>query len=299
MIYHLHPQNGDSVSVPQLVFANLARADENCIRVALYILQTDCTDPRNIAHDLGLKSLAAANRALQWWAGAGLLTAQRGRLPEEAPAIPQPEEPDVALLLCDPKVAAITEHAQACFGGTLSDSAARELVGLYQVSGYPADVIMLCLSHMSAGNVRPTVRGVKAELEKWRKAGVKNGETAEKYLTLLEERARREGFAASLIGKAADELTTGERRHIARWYEKWMFDDAMVQTAVHHLDHERSIWALNDILKLWAEKGWHTPDDIRGGTVFGHNVRVDSSAASGNNLLNRNMRKSLKLKRED
>lgn len=299
MIYHLNPQNGDSISVPQLVFSNLARADENCIRVALFILQTGCTDPRTIAHDLGLKGIATANRALQWWAGAGLLTTERGRLPEEAPVIPQPEEPDVALLLCDPKVAAISEHAQACFGGTLGDSAARELVSLYQVSGYPADVIMLCLSHMTTGSARPTVRSVKTELEKWRKAGVKDGESAEKYLALLAVRAKREAFAASLVGKAAEDLTTGERRHIARWYEKWLFEDSMVEAALHHLDHERSIWALNDILKLWAEKGWHTPDDIRGGTVFGHNVRVDSTAASGSNLLNRSMRKSLKLKRED
>ena len=38
MTYHLCPQNGDSIAVPQLVFTNLSRADESTIRVALYIL---------------------------------------------------------------------------------------------------------------------------------------------------------------------------------------------------------------------------------------------------------------------
>ena len=53
MTYHLCPQNGDSIAVPQLVFANLSRADESTIRVALYILSTGVTDPREIAHALG------------------------------------------------------------------------------------------------------------------------------------------------------------------------------------------------------------------------------------------------------
>ena len=35
MYYELIPQNGDSLAVPMIVFTNLARADENCIRVAL------------------------------------------------------------------------------------------------------------------------------------------------------------------------------------------------------------------------------------------------------------------------
>lgn len=298
MIYHLNTQNGDTLAVPQLVFSNLARADENCIRIALYILQTGSTDPRAIARDLGLRSVHAATSALQWWAGAGLLSAERGRPPEEVPPPPQMEEIDVALLLCDPKVAALTEHAQICFGGALSDSSAHELVALYQRDGYPADVVMLCLSYLaSQGNL--TVRKVEAELERWRKAGVKNGETAERHLTLLEKRVKREAFAANLVGKVPDDLTTTEKRYIARWYEKWQFSDEMVATALRHLDHERSIWALNDILKLWAEKGWQTPNDIRGGTVFGHNVRVDSTNPTGANRLNRNIRSPLKLKRED
>ena len=66
MYYELIPQNGDSLAVPMIVFTNLARADENCIRVALYVLRTGCTDSSVIARELGLRSVHAAERALQW-----------------------------------------------------------------------------------------------------------------------------------------------------------------------------------------------------------------------------------------
>lgn len=72
MTYRLISQNGDSIAVPQLVFSQLARAEENCVRVALYLLATGSTDPRDIAHALGLKSQRAAEDALKWWAGAAM-----------------------------------------------------------------------------------------------------------------------------------------------------------------------------------------------------------------------------------
>ena len=38
MIYRLKPQQGDTVAVPQLVFARLGAAEEASVRVALYVL---------------------------------------------------------------------------------------------------------------------------------------------------------------------------------------------------------------------------------------------------------------------
>ena len=87
MGYRLVPYNGDTVAVPQLVFTHLAQADGDTIRAALYILQTGDTDPRTMARALGLPSIEAAKRALQYWAGAGLLENERGGSP--APAAEQ------------------------------------------------------------------------------------------------------------------------------------------------------------------------------------------------------------------
>ena len=76
MTYRIVRQNGDSIAVPQLVFHQLPNADEASVRVALYVLATGSTDPRDIAHALHLKSPRVAESALLWWAGAGLLEVQ-------------------------------------------------------------------------------------------------------------------------------------------------------------------------------------------------------------------------------
>ena len=78
MGYRLAEQNGESVAVPRLVFAHLARADGDTIRAALYLLGGGGTDPRTMARDLGMPSIEAAKRAMQYWAGAGLLVRWAG-----------------------------------------------------------------------------------------------------------------------------------------------------------------------------------------------------------------------------
>ena len=77
MGYRLAEQNGESVAVPRLVFAHLARADGDTIRAALYLLGGGGTDPSTMARDLGMPSIEAAKRAMQYWAGAGLLVSDR------------------------------------------------------------------------------------------------------------------------------------------------------------------------------------------------------------------------------
>ena len=72
MPYKLAAYHGDTLAVPQIVLTHLAQADGDTVRTALYVLQTGDTDPRTIARALGLPSIEAARRALQYWAGAGL-----------------------------------------------------------------------------------------------------------------------------------------------------------------------------------------------------------------------------------
>ena len=66
MTYHLNDNAGDSIAVPQLVFRHLDRAGGDPVRVALYIIATRCTDPKTIAHDLKLKTVASASSALEF-----------------------------------------------------------------------------------------------------------------------------------------------------------------------------------------------------------------------------------------
>ena len=128
MGYRLAEQNGESVAVPRLVFAHLARADGDTIRAALYLLGGGGTDPRTMARDLGMPSIEAAKRAMQYWAGAGLLVSERGAAP--APAA-EPARVDLASVANDPYVAVLCQEAQSIFGKTLSRSEMQRLVGLY------------------------------------------------------------------------------------------------------------------------------------------------------------------------
>lgn len=64
MGYRLAEQNGESVAVPRLVFAHLARADGDTIRAALYPFGRRAgTDPRTMGAGSWLPSIEAAKRA--------------------------------------------------------------------------------------------------------------------------------------------------------------------------------------------------------------------------------------------
>ena len=133
MAYKLAELHGDTVAVPQLVLAHLTQTDGNTIRAALYILQTGDTDPHTMARALGLPSVEAARRALQYWAGAGLLEKERGTA--AAPAADAPKKLDLASLN-DPYIAVLCEESQTALGKALSRSELMKLVTLYTEDGW-------------------------------------------------------------------------------------------------------------------------------------------------------------------
>lgn len=178
MGYKLVPYNGDTVAVPQLVFTHLTQADGDTVRAALYILQTGDTDPRTMARALGLPSIEAAKRALQYWAGAGLLENERGGSP--APAA-EPRHADLASMANDPYVAVLSQESQTIFGKGISRNELQRLVDLYQIDGWKPDVILLCCAEVARLG-RRTVGAVAHLLTRWREDGVETGEDAEHWL---------------------------------------------------------------------------------------------------------------------
>lgn len=206
MGYRLAEQNGESVAVPRLVFAHLARADGDTIRAALYLLGGGGTDPRTMARDLGMPSIEAAKRAMQYWAGAGLLVSDR-----DVP-LPKTEMQKASAIdlttLNDPYVSVLCEEAQTAFGKALSRTEMQRLVSLYLNDGWQPDVVLLCCAEV-ARQGRRTVGALSRELLKWRDAGVETGEDAERY---LKQQAQRESWcieSAALFGIAPAQLSAG------------------------------------------------------------------------------------------
>lgn len=301
MTYRIVRQNGDSIAVPQLVFHQLPNADEASVRVALYVLSTGSTDPRDIAHALHLKNPRAAESALLWWAGAGLLEVVH---PEDEPAAPAEKPlPTIAQIneasLRDPMIAVLTTETQAALGVSLGHSALQQLVALYLNEDYPIDVILPCAAHV-AGCGRHSVAALRQELRRWRADGVETGEQAEAYLERLARRQQSQKAVAEMLGLSPEHLTLTERTRIAQWGEEFGYGEDMVREALLHAGEKREVRYLHGILKAWHAKGWRTVQDVRGGgALTGSNVRADRPAPSGRDIFQRTPGRVRRLKREE
>ena len=290
MIYRLKELKGDTIAVPQLVFSKLGIAEEYNVRVALYVLATGITDPEKICADLKLRSRISAESALSFWAGAGLLEKyEENAAPGEEPSAPAPMTwaEIAAASRTDPMISSLIDCAQTGFARPLTHREMEKLVNLYVQEGFAPETVMLCVAYVASCGKR-TMAAVVHELKVWRTEGVETGEQADAHLKLLALRRSREQYVSGLLGISTDELTLGGRKAIARWYEVYGYDDAMVQEAAVQAGPKRDLWYWNSILKTWNAKGLRTIHDVRGPVAdagASRNIRVDREAPSGNDFL--------------
>mgnify|MGYP003243706044 FL=1 len=290
MIYRLKELKGDTIAVPQLVFSKLGIAEEYNVRVALYVLATGVTDPDKICADLKLRSRISAESALSFWAGAGLLERyEENTAPGKEPSAPAPMTwaEIAAASRTDPMISSLIDCAQTSFARPLTHSDMERLVNLYVQDGYAPETVMLCVAYMASRNKR-TMAAVIHELKVWRNEGVETGEQADSHLKLLALRQSREQYVSGLLEIPESELTLGGRKAIARWYEVYGYDDAMVQEAAVQAGAKKDLWYWNSILKTWNAKGLRTIHDVRGPVAdagASRNIRVDREAPSGNDFL--------------
>lgn len=290
MIYRLKELKGDTIAVPQLVFSKLGIAEEYNVRVALYVLATGITDPDKICADLKLRSRISAESALSFWAGAGLLERyEENAAPGEEPSAPAPMTwaEIAAASRTDPMISSLIDCAQTGFARPLTHREMEKLVNLYMQEGFAPETVMLCTAYV-ASTGRSTMAAVVHELKVWRTEGVETGEQADAHLKLLALRQSREQYVSGLLNIPESELTLGGRKAIARWYEVYGYDDAMVQEAAVQAGAKRDLWYWNSILKTWNAKGLRTVHDVRSPVAdagASRNLRVDREAPSGNDFL--------------
>ena len=191
--------------------------------------------------------------------------------------------------------------AQTSFARPLTHSEMEKLVNLYFVEGFAPETVMLCVAYVASRGKR-TMGAVSHELKVWRAEGVESGEQADAHLQLLALRAQREQYVSGLLGIAESELTLGGRKAIARWYEVYGYDDAMVEEAAVQAGAKRDLWYWNSILKTWNAKGLRTVHDVRGpvaGAGASRNLRVDRETPSGNDFLKNAVRRRSLRKQPD
>ncbi len=122
----------------------------------------------------------------------------------------------------------------------------EKLVNFYVQEAFAPETVMLCVAYVASRGKR-TMGAVSHELKVWRAEGVETGEQADAHLQLLALRAQREQYVSGLLGIADTELTLGGRKAIARWYEVYGYDDAMVQEAAVQAGPKRDLWYWNSI----------------------------------------------------
>lgn len=292
MVYKLAAYSGDTLAVPQIVLSRLTSADGDTIRTALYVLQTGDTDPRTLARALGLPSIEAARRALQYWAGAGLLVSERGSVPAA------PEETAAKLDLAslnDPYIAVLCEEAQTALGKALSRSELQRLVSLYLNDGWKPDVILLACAE-SARQSRRSVAAAIRLLTRWREDGVETGEDAERWLRRAQQREAWCAEAAAQFGTTPDKLTRWERGAVARWHEEWGVSSALIDEALLRAGEKTTVRYVDGILRSWRAQGITTVDAARGqGQLAGSNILAterpaapQQPASAQKDLFNRN-----------
>ncbi|MEG1068601.1 MAG: DnaD domain protein [Ruthenibacterium sp.] len=296
MPYRLIANCGDSISVPQLLFTKLPDAEDDWVRVALFVIATGEADPARIAAALRLKTPDKAKEALLFWKGAGLL--------ESVDAAPAESTPITAARTClttpevtsaakgDPAIASLVQECQQLLGGVMSQADTNIFVSMYLTDGMPIDMILLGVSYFASLGKR-SARYVERALLGWQRDGIDSGEAVERYLAQLALRESREKHIAELFHLPDAKFTKSERNAIADWHENFGFDDAMIAEALAYAGEKNNVRYVNGILRAWHTKGYHTVRDVMAESAATmQNVQVTNPNASTQTVLHGGLKRA-------
>lgn len=267
MAYRLAKQNGDAVSVPQLIFTKLPQVEDDWLRVALYVVATGQTDEASVARALRLKGPERAREALVYWKGAGLLeTADAPAAPAAdiaaAPVRTRLTAPEIAHAAeGDPAVSQLVQECQRLWGGVIPQGDANILASLYLADGLPIDLILLGVAHFTALGKR-SARYIERALLGWQAEGIDTADAAERHLALLAQREKNEAAVAEVFGLENAKFTKLEKNMIAAWFEEFGYGREMIAEALAEAGGHRTVRYVNGILRAWFTKGHRTVRDV-------------------------------------
>ncbi len=262
---------GDNVPVPQLVFSRLLAADtgEARFRVALFMCMGGARAPVEVAKKLKIP-LSEAEKALEFWEGAGLLE-RDGTAAAMAAAASLPAQKKrhmktdsvVQAVMADPRLKAMLHELQRIHGGIVNEKDNQIYATLYCEDGYDAGLVLMAAAHCCAdGTV--TARRVEGLLGSWKKAGVASVADADRYLCLLAAREAAYAKAAAAMGITPKEFTARDRRMMDAWGEEFGFGEEMLAAAIAVAgENHTKVSYLNGVLKVWHARGYKTPKDVQ------------------------------------
>lgn len=260
MKYTFLKTGASGTALPDCVFDNLHDCSGNDLKVILYVIRTENTDPLRISSDLNI-SHSAANSSLLYWADKGIVIA------EEETAKPARKKSTltseiVATLSSDPGVQALVKNLQMIFGGSISEKYTNKFLALYLEESIPVDVILqIAQHHISTGMDNPAY--IIKVIRSWHsKLGLTSGREVDEYLSLCEKREKVYARVCEIFKITAEQLKSSDKKLIDRWQEKFSMSFEMIEESRVRAGSLASIPYCNGILKSWSQKGYTTPKDL-------------------------------------
>ena len=223
--------------VPEVVFENLHDTLGNDLKVILYVIKTEQTDPLKISSDLDI-SHASANAALMHWADKGLIHCEEETVKKSNKKSGLTSE-IVATLSSDPGVKALVKNLQLIFSCALNEKYTNKFLALYLEESIPVDVILQISQHH-----------------------INTGSAVDEYLALCEKREKVYAQVCEIFGIGIDKLKSSEKKLIDRWNENFGMSMEMIKESYIRAAGNANIPYCNGILKSWAQKGYKTPKDL-------------------------------------
>ncbi len=166
---------------------------------------------------------------------------------------------------------ALVQEVQRRLGKVLSTNDLKSLYAIYDFTGLPAEVILLCVSWTVEEYQRkygpgrmPRMPQIQREAIRWKERGADTVDAAEahlKKLTLLRERSVQ---VLALLDIRDRQPIPREKEYIAGWLDMG-FPDVAIRLAYEKtvMKKQNMNWAYMDsILKSWHQKGLHTVPQI-------------------------------------
>lgn len=246
--------------VPEVVFENLQDTLGNDLKVILYVIKTEQTDPLKISSDLDI-SHASANAALMHWADKGLIHCEEETVKKSNKKSGLTSE-IVATLSSDPGVKALVKNLQLIFSCALNEKYTNKFLALYLEESIPVDVILqISQHHINIGIDNPAY--IIKVIRSWHtKLGLNTGSAVDEYLALCEKREKFYVQVCEIFGIGIDKLKSSEKKLIDRWNENFGMSVEMIKESYIRAAGNANIPYCNGILKSWAQKGYKTPKDL-------------------------------------
>lgn len=257
-------------------------ADENKIKTLLLICSNSgLVDVKDIASKLKISESEAEENIL-FWANEGLLTdgkeqgaEQKDEEKEEKrrlDALPVPSyTPKDIVRVCSeqPEIADLLRASEEVLASSLSNAMKSNIINMVTYYGLPAPVIITLLQYYKSERDKGksiTTRTLQNMARDWANDEVYTLDAASEKLQELKSCDELWSNVLSLCEIDYRKPTSAQRKMINRWMND--FSNEMIAFACNTMkkytkEEDKSLKAVDNILKEWKRKGFKTPDDVK------------------------------------